>query len=262
MPISDRTRKLLWGHSGTRCAICRQLLVVGPTVADPAAIVGEECHILARSTAGPRGTASPDLDLDSEENLILLCRVDHKRVDDQPNYYTPERLRAIKLAHESWVHATLSASAPPTIAVRIRRDPTRSTALELVLGGSALLDLLLGAEAYDFAHDDLKDEQEVEQVASFLQMLHDYGECGEDLSSGERVRARFELGKELNALSRADFLVYAGTASHVIEGGVAPPAPWRIATVRIRRLANVVREAQRESDNSEQAYNDGSADAT
>jgi hypothetical protein len=39
------------------------------------------------------------------DNLILLCSIDHKRVDDQPEHFTIERLKSIKLDHEAWVRA-------------------------------------------------------------------------------------------------------------------------------------------------------------
>src|SRR5205085_1467643 len=45
--ISDKTRKLLWGRSGNRCAICRRTLSVDGTVVDAEAVVGEECHIVS-----------------------------------------------------------------------------------------------------------------------------------------------------------------------------------------------------------------------
>lgn len=244
MAISDRTRKLLWGHSGNRCAICRRPLTADPTPADPAAIVGDECHIVAQAASGPRATGTAPHTVDAEQNLILLCRVDHKRVDDQPNYFTAERLRAIKLAHESWVHTALSTAPPNALRVRIRRQDPHPTSLQLITSGAALLALVLGAEAYDFDNDDLQDREEMQLVSSFLQLLHDYGEMGDDLESGARVEARFELGQALNELTNARLLVYGAEVRHIIEGGVAPPAPWCIANIRVKRLDNVLRDVE------------------
>lgn len=98
MPITDRTRKMLWARSGNGCAICRCPLVLQATANDGEALVGDECHIVAQSPGGPRGGLSADGDLDSYDNLILLCKTDHKRVDDQPGEYSPERLRTLKRA--------------------------------------------------------------------------------------------------------------------------------------------------------------------
>jgi len=89
--------------------------VLDETGIDPASVVGDECHIASQGSQGPRAGSS-DLEMvDEYENLLLLCKVDHKRVDDQPNFYTPVKLRAIKEAHEAWVHACLSGQAEPHI---------------------------------------------------------------------------------------------------------------------------------------------------
>ena len=54
MAISDKTRKVLWGRSANRCAICRQELVVDATAYDNESVVGEECHIVSAQINGPR----------------------------------------------------------------------------------------------------------------------------------------------------------------------------------------------------------------
>jgi hypothetical protein len=107
MTISDRDRKILWARSGNKCSICKASLVVEKTVSDPAAVVGDEAHIVARSAGGPRAGLLDESKLDHYENLILLCKVDRKTVDDQPNEYTIERLHAVKSQHEAWVRRTL-----------------------------------------------------------------------------------------------------------------------------------------------------------
>ncbi|HEX6370534.1 MAG TPA: hypothetical protein VF006_16545 [Longimicrobium sp.] len=161
-------------------------------------------------------------------------------MDDQPHYFTVERLRAIKLAHETWVHATLSSQPPQHLPVRIRRRDARPTSLHLATAGGDLLNLVLGADAYDFDNDDLKSKEEVQLVAEFLQTLHDYAEIDDDLEPGGRVEARFELGKMLEALTEAGFFVYVGTVNHVLEGGVAPPVPWIVATLRVKRAEDLL----------------------
>src|SRR2546421_2810313 len=99
--INDRDRRILWGRSGNRCAVCRRVLVVERTPTDREALVGEEAHIAARSPGGARyGECSPDM-VDCYENMILLCSVDHKRVDDQWQHYTTSLLQQIKAEHEA-----------------------------------------------------------------------------------------------------------------------------------------------------------------
>lgn len=118
--VSDKDRKILWGRSGNRCALCRQVLVAERTSADGDAVVGDEAHIAARSPGGARyGECSPDK-VDSYENLILLCRIDHKKVDDQPRHYTTARLKQAKVKHERWVeHALGDVPARPMVHNKI-----------------------------------------------------------------------------------------------------------------------------------------------
>jgi hypothetical protein len=44
---------------------------------------------------------------DTYSNLILLCNVDHKVVDDQPETHTVQHLTNLKASHEKWVKDTL-----------------------------------------------------------------------------------------------------------------------------------------------------------
>jgi hypothetical protein len=101
MAISDRTRKTLWARAGGRCSLCRILLVTDSTGTDAASVFGQEAHIVAQSPGGPR--AGQVAEVDSYDNLILLCSKDHKRVDDQPEFFTVAVLMAIKRGHEAWV---------------------------------------------------------------------------------------------------------------------------------------------------------------
>lgn len=101
MRLTDHDRKLLWGRAANRCAKCRTELIVGRTVADRDSIVGDEAHIVSASAMGPRGDVGGRSKLDSYENAILLCKTDHKMVDDQTNTYTAKVLRQLKRDHES-----------------------------------------------------------------------------------------------------------------------------------------------------------------
>lgn len=108
MAISDRTRKLLWGQSGNRCARCFRVLSVDETELDDPSIVGEECHIIS-GRRGPRADANfPADNIDEYGNLILLCRIDHKTVDDQERAFGASVLRAMKAAHERKVARALA----------------------------------------------------------------------------------------------------------------------------------------------------------
>jgi hypothetical protein len=110
MAISPKTRKQLWGKSGNRCARCNRSLIEEPTEHDDASVVGEECHIVAQESGGPRaGQISADA-LDRIENLILLCGTCHKIVDDQTGTFTTDVLRMMKSEHEAMVYRATGAA--------------------------------------------------------------------------------------------------------------------------------------------------------
>ncbi len=111
MSISLKSRKILWTRSGNKCAICKHALIVdSDNPGDDPSIVADEAHIVARSKAFTRGNyaALTAKERDHYSNLILLCKTDHKQVDDQPEQYTVERLREIKAEHELDVQAQLT----------------------------------------------------------------------------------------------------------------------------------------------------------
>ncbi|NIO67789.1 MAG: hypothetical protein GTN71_01675, partial [Anaerolineae bacterium] len=84
---------------------------------DDESLVGEACHIVAQSPTGPRGDPSlPPEQLDGYHNLILLCKVHHKLIDDEPDTHTVPRLRQMKAAHERWVRLSLGPR-PPGLAL-------------------------------------------------------------------------------------------------------------------------------------------------
>jgi hypothetical protein len=65
-------------------------------------------HIAASSNAGPRANVALDVrDRDKYENLILLCRNCHRKVDKLRLSYPDERLLEIKASHEAWVRTAL-----------------------------------------------------------------------------------------------------------------------------------------------------------
>jgi len=113
--ISTKTHKILWGLAASRCAFpeCRRELVMNSSAVDDVSLVGQECHIIAKEPDGPRGNAPlSSKQRDEYDNLLLLCNIHHKLIDDQSNTYTVERLRQIKVAHEQWVRESLQGTSP------------------------------------------------------------------------------------------------------------------------------------------------------
>jgi hypothetical protein len=109
LAISSKTRKMLWARSGNQCAICQQGLILQAVGDVDASVVGDECHIVADSPAGPRG-GRRDLapDIDGYDNLILLCRNHHKLIDDRTAYYSVARLQRVKQLHEKTIRERLA----------------------------------------------------------------------------------------------------------------------------------------------------------
>ncbi len=113
--VSLKTHKMLWGRAASRCSVadCRRLLYREATESDSESLIGEACHIVAASPQGPRGDPLlPDDQMDEYQNLILLCAVHHKVVDDQPGKYSVQYLKEIKKSHEDWVMQSLSDYDP------------------------------------------------------------------------------------------------------------------------------------------------------
>lgn len=112
--LTVKTRVMVWGRAAGRCSLpeCRRDLVMDASETDDPSFVGEICHIVAESVDGPRG----DSPLTNEErnkynNLILMCCVHHKLIDDQPNTYSVDRLQEMKTSHVQFVKASLDVSA-------------------------------------------------------------------------------------------------------------------------------------------------------
>jgi hypothetical protein len=241
MATTDKTRKILWGRSGNRCAICRHELVVDATAADDESVVGDECHIVSGKGQGqgPRYDATfPSDRLDEPDNLILLCRVHHKMVDDQHETYTVDLLRSLKANHEKWVSSTLTGqqSTPPVRVRRIKENiPTHFIRLT---SGRAVLAVVDGASAFAFDHDELKSQSEVDLVSGFLQEAQDYGDLSGDLEAGDRVKAGFEMSARVEELEQAGFWVFGGREVRRLEGGVGAPWPFPVAILHIVRASS------------------------
>lgn len=109
MSIKVQDRKILWGRSGNRCAFpgCNQELhqVIG---ANGSTVVGEECHIEAQNGNGPRfNHALSEKQINTFENLVLLCPTHHRIIDENPEEYTVEALKKMKADHEGRVRRAL-----------------------------------------------------------------------------------------------------------------------------------------------------------
>lgn len=119
---------MIWGRSGNMCAFpdCKKVLVIDETSTDDPSIIGEEAHIVAQKDDGPRGKSILTYEQrDKYENLILLCSIHHKIIDDQENEYTVEELHQFKETHENWVKNNLNIDSK-----KIKDDEIYATYIE------------------------------------------------------------------------------------------------------------------------------------
>lgn len=240
MAISDKTRKVLWGRSGNRCAVCRRELVADSTPRSDDSVVGDECHIVSGKALGPRYDPTfPEQMLDQPANLVLLCRVHHKMVDDQFETYSVSVLETLKKNHEQWVSTTLGDKSIPTRARVLRIKANIPTHLARLTSGRDIFNLIGDGHAYTFDQDELKTEQEVEMVASFFQEAQDWGDISADLEAGDRVKAAHRLTSLVDELKEAGLLVFGAREVRRLEGGEGPPQPFIVVILRVVRATSL-----------------------
>lgn len=108
--LSRKTDKVLFGSS-MHCAYpgCNTPLVEPSTEKTEAIVVADECHIHAISPNGPRWKEGlTEKELNSPDNLILLCPNHHRLVDSQPEKFTADLLKKLKREHEAKIMNQLS----------------------------------------------------------------------------------------------------------------------------------------------------------
>ena len=239
MTISAHNRKLLWGRSGSRCAMCQCELIMPGTSVDDESIIGDECHIVSPVSGGPRHDPEfPREKLNNYANLLLLCKVHHKLIDDQWSEYTASRLAKKKANHEKWVSEQLDSSHSRTRGPRFRRVAENTPAfLQRIRSGKELLDIVTNACAFAPHYDDLRNETEDDLVAGFLQDAQDCGELGLEFVH-DRMRAARSLDEHIGELKRAGFWVFGYREEQILEGRTGLDTDWPIAHIQVLRDTN------------------------
>lgn len=100
--IKPTIEKCLWGISAGRCEFqgCNKYLGEHLLTKETGNF-GEKAHIEAVNKGGARfKELMMENDLNSSENIMLLCPTCHKLIDEHPNEYSVERLREMKRKHE------------------------------------------------------------------------------------------------------------------------------------------------------------------
>jgi len=169
-------------------------------------------------------------ELDDYENLILLCKVHHKMVDDQPNTYTVDALKSLKKKHEKWVRETLHDAATGSKS----QNPEF---LSRVTTGKELFSIMAGAHFSDFDYDEPATKDELEFLSGFMQNLQDWADIGGEMEYGERVEVGFNLTQDIQALEEKGFVIFGKRETKKLKiSGVE--GYWEIAIIRILRNTN------------------------
>lgn len=219
--------------------MCRHTLVFDSTQKDSGSVVGEECHIISGANKGPRSNPNfPKDKIDDVSNLILLCRVHHKQIDDQVETYTPELLRTIKYNHEKWVEDKLKEQ-PETPKVRIKRIKEEiPEKLPVIHTGKEMFNLAAGACAfYNDYSDDLTDE-ELDLVASFIQSVKDWAELANEMEPNQKINASRELDKEIRALRELNIFAFAAVEKQKIVGGISGESAFPVLHLTVSKASD------------------------
>ncbi|MEM7112379.1 MAG: HNH endonuclease signature motif containing protein [Chloroflexota bacterium] len=214
MAITSKTRKILWGRSGNRCAICLRELVMGSQGTNSDSVIGEECHIVAREINGPRGDSPLPFDeRDNVENLILLCRNHHKLVDDQPNKFTIQYIQGIKAKHEEWVRDSLSPAK--------QREKQGLFFAFRIDTGRQLWNTIVECDGYSFDIVQAETKEEAYLLGDFAQNIRDYGDLWNIIENRDAIFAQFEMNKQIKELNKSAFLVYGASRWHRLNSTTA-----------------------------------------
>jgi len=168
-------------------------------------------------------------ELDAYSNRILLCPTHHELVDKDTNSYSEERLRQIKVKHESAVQVPTTVPKVPLVAWK----GVQALSLSRMESGS-LLNVFAGRQSSATQTPSLLSREEAD-VGELLDVLQDTCDIWDDLSWTQRLSSEVDLTQQIETLLHAGFVVYAGVRSLTLVGGLADPAPWHEANIAVFR---------------------------
>lgn len=231
MSIADGTRRLLWARSGDRCAKCKCLVTEDGVGSAPAIVIGLEYHIVRAKMGGPRFRPLEPAEVDSSDNLILLCPSDLAIVEKQPDQYPEDVLRNLKAKHEEWVRLL---PGPAHLSVRIERDPG-VTILHLIQSGRDLMAFAGGAHCFQFMTPEFAETAEAETVGGFVELVQDWAEIWREVAISDRLRTDVDLTRRLEGLRAHGFIAYGTRRTDELTGGLYGLAAWETCVLGIFR---------------------------
>ena len=91
-----------------------------------------------------------------------------------------------------------------------KRKEAEFTFLPRLTTGTAITNIIGGAEAYLPQHDEPNDESEADLIGRFLDLAHDWGECWDEVSPGKKTKVALSFKEELRELAENGFIVFGG----------------------------------------------------
>lgn len=209
-PRAD-TRVVLFAVAGGRCEFdnCNRYLLQHH-VTHRAGNFAEMAHIVAFSPDGPRGES----DLSTAErndisNLMILCPICHKLVDDNPQLYPVNTLKEFKRDHEVRIHMLTEAKADKQIVPLVLKGTIGDSPVAIPVPD-------MQAAVAPF-YLDPRDVDEIDFTAGAELRTEAYWKAGAEII-GERVfrfYERLRQGDRTNisvfALAPIPFLVFLGS---------------------------------------------------
>jgi len=107
-------------------------------------------------------------------------------------------------------------------------------ALLKVSSGKALAELVGGAGAFEFDHDDVSGAA-ADAVAGFIEACRCWGGLWPRLEAHERVRAASVLQTDIDELEKRGFAVFAGREARPVRAAQHRGAQRQVALVAVRR---------------------------
>lgn len=237
MTISEKTRKIIWIEAAGRCAICKIQVLTAGTGSDDPSVFGEEAHIVGKSPGGPRSSRLADELIDSHSNLILLCSRHHKAIDDQPNHFTVDRLRKIKVEHAAWAAALGNGGG---LSIRLVPDPgfPQPVGLAVITRANPLWNMIKQSMTFEYAHPDHLPSADEDLIVEFLDTVKDYLDIASEVES---VRENREVEKVfqdyIGRLAERHFFVGALVRHMLLIDSQSGTRPWPMFRVEVQPAA-------------------------
>ncbi|WAB80795.1 hypothetical protein OVN18_09475 [Microcella daejeonensis] len=165
-------------------------------------------------------------------------------MDEQPDVYTVEKLRSMKLEHERWSESRIDDDPVPQ-PIKIERDADEdSIPFDSIRSGAQAFGLVRNVQAYNLiplAEDHTDDR--IDAADAFLESAQSWGEISQDLDGLSQYRqAQRSLDSLLKDLWEKELFAWGRRLTRTISGGVLPPGTWIVAELLVMAAEDVLAE--------------------